>query len=1024
MKPPKMGETKNRSLNSHMMTLHQRLRQALDLGVMCQDNKGRRWECTNVEVQGHVVRSIASFLECISSDLLRHQLVKNSIVDMVLALEKILQSGNEMVLNIAASVTVKLIELLGNSVLQYDVSNLVGTLSCLLSSQRSSISVSSAIALNCILSKMTLSNLGRHHKIWQAIEEGDAVGNILHAVQGYINGSQPIECFKEMLTLLRTIMWQWPPSRYFVWSNAVIMSPLQALCKNLESSVVAKVLRLYSALALCSNGAKKLLEGGALVKLMVHFMGDSQPHHVRVEAFILMQHLSRSEEGCSKMIELCCEPIVQCILNAMSGWKSHFHVKVPNDQIPLVVEACRSALITRWAGKHHSHFWRERIDQALLGLIFRKPIEFDHSQAQLPLQELAVVEDDLGTKGLRVVRPYVWDILGWLAAYCPPDFNPKIYGDKCCLDMLIACACTVAAKTFQTVTLSSHKDLHVSGREPICRAVLLMVHSPCKYIASRVRKLLLEALTPFSEKHLQHQLYNLKSIVSRNDIMPSDSSQIVIILISLTSHISLFRYQNLLSKSEVMEALIALIRKCLSSDWQVTRSSIAPHLQNATGTRICCWVLVEEWVGGDLILFFCLWALFELMGTFYENSHQEVNFSQASSGIELESKEDENLLYMLHKINSTGFSPGVRWFSACCLSFFGLYGFPCCLGERIKKALYENELADVDLILSNGHHLRVHKVILMVTCPSLLPPEVQKSCEKMLEDDSAEQCDIEQPSRSIRQEVRLSSHVSHGALVKLLEFVYMGCTQADDNIGKQLKSLSKRCNMMYLSDLLYRKTPKWGTQIPSLDFTLALRTYGHLSDTILEANPAEVMSQNCTICFLSSPHMHVHRILLWSSCTYLAALFQSGMQDSKSQIVKVPVGWKALCKLVSWFYTGELPKPSLDCLWKHLDTQDQLLEIQAYVELAWLSQFWLLEDVHEESYNVVLSCLKTSHQLALLVTKSAADLTQWEIVEAAVNYIAPLYPQMRDTGELEAIDEELRDLVRATYVRLSQEGHL
>ncbi|KAG9439596.1 hypothetical protein H6P81_019761 [Aristolochia fimbriata] len=749
---------------------------------------------------------------------------------------------------------------------------------------------------------------------------------------------------------------------------------------------------------------------------MVHFMGDSQPHHVRVEAFILMQHLSRSEDGCSKMIELCCEPIVQCILSAMTGWKSHFQGKVPSDQIPLVVEACRSALITRWPGKHHSHFWRVRIDQALLDLIFGKPFEFKHSQAQVTLQELAVVEDNLGTIGLRVVRAYVWDILGWLLTYCPPDYNPKIYGDESCLDMLISCACMVAAKTFQRATLLSHKDERVSEREPVCRVALLMIHSPCKYVASRVRNLLVESLSPYSEKHLQYLLCNLKSVASRNDIMPSDNSQIVIILISLTCHVTLFRHQNIFTLNEVMVALVTLMRKCLSSGLQVTRSTIAPHLQNAAGMRTCCWVLSEEWAGGNLILFFSLWALFELMRTAYENSHQDVYLCQVSGGMELESKEDQTLLKMLQKVNSTGFSPGVRWFSACCLSFFGLYGFPCALGERMKKAFNDNELADVDLVLSNRHRVRVHMVILMVRCPSLLPPEVQTPSEKMLVD----QCDSAQQCRT-RPEVRLSSHVSYDALIKLLEFVYMGCTR-DDCMGKQLKSLSKRCNMLHLSNLLDRKTPKWGTEIPSLDFNLALRTYAYLSDTILEANPAEVIS--CTMCSLSSPHIHVHKIILWSSCTYLAALFQSGMQDSKSHVVKVPVNWKALCKLVSWFYTGELPKPSLDCLWKHLDTQDQMLELQAYVELSWLSQFWLLEDLHEESYNVVLSCFESSSQLALLVTKSAADLAQWEIVEAAINHIAPLYPQMRDLGDLEVINEELRDMVRAAYVLFSQEGCL
>ncbi|MCL7043241.1 hypothetical protein MKW94_000902, partial [Papaver nudicaule] len=50
-------------------------------------------------------------------------------------------------------------------------------------------------------------------------------------------------------------------------------------------------------------------------------------------------------------------------------------------------------------------------------------------------------------------------------------------------------------------------------------------------------------------------------------------------------------------------------------------------------------------------------------------------------------------------------------------------------------------------------------------------------------------------------------------------------------------------------------------------------------DVIVEAKVKTEMNFSCTVCSLSMPHMHVHKIVLWLSCDYLRALFQSGMQE-------------------------------------------------------------------------------------------------------------------------------------------------
>ncbi|CAI0450349.1 unnamed protein product [Linum tenue] len=70
-------------------------------------------------------------------------------------------------------------------------------------------------------------------------------------------------------------------------------------------------------------------------------------------------------------------------------------------------------------------------------------------------------------------------------------------------------------------------------------------------------------------------------------------------------------------------------------------------------------------------------------------------------------------------------SPGLKWYRAYMLSYFGLYGFPCKFGQCIERALHENENADMQVILRSGHSLRVHRVILSIRCPSLFPPRNQ-----------------------------------------------------------------------------------------------------------------------------------------------------------------------------------------------------------------------------------------------------------------------------------------------------------
>lgn len=144
---------------------------------------------------------------------------------------------------------------------------------------------------------------------------------------------------------------------------------------------------------------------------------------------------------------------------------------------------------------------------------------------------------------------------------------------------------------------------------------------------------------------------------------------------------------------------------------------------------------------------------------------------------------------------------------------------------------------------------------------------------------------------------------------------------------------------------------------------------------------------------------------------------------SFSEVINVPLGWQALDKLIHWFYSGELPKIDPDCRWRNLNSEEQLSQLRPYAELSSLAEFWFLEGVKEESLSVVTSCLSsTSTAASVEFVGFAAQLGQWEMVEAAVSSVAHLYPKLRDSGQLEQLDDDVLNMLRTEYVRYSQHG--
>ncbi|KAM0886798.1 hypothetical protein ACQ4PT_029470 [Festuca glaucescens] len=190
-----------------------------------------------------------------------------------------------------------------------------------------------------------------------------------------------------------------------------------------------------------------------------------------------------------------------------------------------------------------------------------------------------------------------------------------------------------------------------------------------------------------------------------------------------------------------------------------------------------------------------------------------------------------------------------------------------------------------------------------------------------------------------------------------------------------------------------------------------------LKDIILEAQSNEELKCRHGSCQLSTLHVHSHKIVLSMSCDYLRALFHSGMHESFSDVIKVLLGWQALDKLVHWFYSGELPKVAPDCQWKNLSSEEQLSQLSS------LSEFWFMEGVKEDSLDAVTSCLSSSTDAAAVkFVAFAAGLGQWDMVEAGIRSVAHLYPRLRDSGQLERLDDELLNMLRTEYVRYSQHG--
>lgn len=355
--------------------------------------------------------------------------------------------------------------------------------------------------------------------------------------------------------------------------------------------------------------------------------------------------------------------------------------------------------------------------------------------------------------------------------------------------------------------------------ESATRAVLMMIYSPCKYIASKARFILSEILKSKGLEYLNILLRFLNNLSSGNFAI-TDNRQIIIYLMGFICYSRLEEYEVWIIKQKGLKTLFAFMKWCLSNHFQVERLSFAPHLHNAFHEKICC-SSSRDWEGKDILLLYSLLGLAELI----KHSGCVGNDLDRTAGKNTLAHIEAELVSKLQDICNNNGTPGVQWYAAYVLSYFGFYGFPSNLMKRIGKAINDKDSADLQFILTNGECFSVHGVVLAIQCPSLLPPEGRLPSE--ITSDHSSVTGSMEISKEFQKDIRLSAHVDHQALVKLLEYIYLGYLQAEEELAKKLRTLAKRCNLQPLLQMLCRKRPKWGTAFPSPDLSAALGPSGH-----------------------------------------------------------------------------------------------------------------------------------------------------------------------------------------------------
>uniref|UniRef100_A0A0R0GYR8 At1g04390 ARM repeat domain-containing protein n=1 Tax=Glycine max TaxID=3847 RepID=A0A0R0GYR8_SOYBN len=205
-------------ISSHMQTLHRRLLHALNLGTRSQLAPPIP---PSHFPPGTCCRYFGS------------------------ALLWIFQCKSEALLSMASDVAVKVISFIPNSLLQFHMLDLVYCLSSLLSSHQVEVATPCAIALNLVISNLSATS---EKAVMEALKETETSMRIVGNRKDFAEGAKKIEYFEETTLLLSTILWRWPPSRFPVGNDVILMKVLANIHTRTDSSIKLTLLKLYTSL--------------------------------------------------------------------------------------------------------------------------------------------------------------------------------------------------------------------------------------------------------------------------------------------------------------------------------------------------------------------------------------------------------------------------------------------------------------------------------------------------------------------------------------------------------------------------------------------------------------------------------------------------------------------------------------------------------------------------------------------------------------------------------------------------------
>ncbi|OAE29979.1 hypothetical protein AXG93_669s1280 [Marchantia polymorpha subsp. ruderalis] len=1017
-----------------MQQVLQRLKCALQLGLkpsFSEKVAGKRWCNTDAEVQLQALRAIAAFVSILTSHRGRHASLQVPLEECVATLQSLLGAERETVFSKAADVCEDLIVVMGDGLLGYGGKRLVGPLARLLKCSKLSIVIAAATALHGILLRIK-PGINRvkagDDSTWKALEDADVLA-IVNLIQ---DDRDSIVKDNALMDLIAVIVERWPEaSSLWMRSNLVIKGFRLSLVNYLLLLTFFKGLQSSAGsislphLTFCSRCILKASTFGALF---------SGPHVAPIVASCLrgLELAKRSGEG---------------------KW-------YPELEFLIVEAAHTTSSILSWPGTQHSLFLNGGIEELLLLVLSGVQNKGDKKSGANDEEKMTeyasstVERRSRANKLSPTLRPLLWEILGWLGAHhCvdlesssspaknePAKLNNKLIELACASWLRALCKRGQSPVWFEMEhkqeggTVFHVKDEPVNSLEvvQICKAVLLLLSSPSQVISSQMRMCLETTLTSHGLDWLPTLVKTTALGVSKTVKLHHVQSMTNLLAVACVSWVEVCRDQLL--KLEILRVILGIIQGQTDSVDQGKMERLSA-MRDSFATKACC-VDSESWEGNDCVLFTALWALPKLLqGSDWAKKIRESMSEEIVDTANWSKFEDGDFVHMLSKLaGDRTRAEGVRWWSACSLSCFGVYGFPSKVGQDVKMSFDDPLLADVIFVLGDGSRLAAHGVVLASRCETLLPAELQvKVCENLGtagsrgDSDShhlreMEGADLVSELRSTPAEIHVSPRLSSKVLKIILEYVYAGIVCIPYALVADTKLVAKRCRLEPLTSLLQGKSPIWGKPSAPFDLSPALGIKGHsLADVLLRA--AKPLGGSWTEKELGalSDYVPAHRFILSARCQYFQALFRSGMRDSTQKVLEMQASKISISKLLHYLYSGASKAEAVNCSWTNLDFKAQLEYLQSLLELADLAGQWLMDELQQTTCALIGMYLKSNVLLCPPVMSLAFSGQLWMLVETCAACLAPEYVQLRNSGALDNLNDELTDFVRAAHVKLFRE---